>query len=95
MTDLLAVLGSQARLSILRALSSGDRYVSQLMDEVGMDGKTASHHLDRLTEAGLVESYEEGRRRYYRLVAEVRLEVRPSPNRRFVAQARDAGERRE
>lgn len=92
MVDLLEVLGSKARLSILRALSDGDRYVSQLMEEVGMDGKSAQHHLEVLAEAGIVTSYKEGRRRYYRLVKALRLEVSPSPNRRFVVQARDVEE---
>lgn len=83
--DSLDVLGSKPRLELLRLLSRRDMYVSELMDEVGMDGKTATHHLDVLTEAGLIESYEDGRRRYYTLVREVRVEISPSPNRRFVA----------
>lgn len=83
--DSLDVLGSKPRLEILRLLSRRDMYVSELMEEVGMDGKTATHHLDVLTEAGILESYEEGRRRYFTLVSEVRLEISPSPNRRFVA----------
>lgn len=83
--DSLAVLGSKPRLEILRELSRRDMYVSELMESVGMDGKTATHHLDVLVEAGLLDSYKSGRRRYYSLVREVRVEVSPSPNRRFVA----------
>lgn len=83
--DSLDVLGSRPRLEILRLLSRRDMYVSELMDEVGMDGKTTTHHLDILTEAGLLDSYKDGRRRYYTLVREVRLEIAPSPNRRFTA----------
>ena len=83
--DSLDVLGSKPRLEILRLLSRRDMYVSELMEEVGMDGKTATHHLDVLIEAGIIESYEEGRRRYFTLVSDVRLEISPSPNRRFVA----------
>lgn len=83
--DTLTVLASKPRLEILRLLSHRDCYISEMMDQVGMDGKTATHHLDVLTDAGLVESYEEGRRRYFSLVREVRLEISPSPNRRFVA----------
>lgn len=89
--DPLEVLGSKARLAILRELSRRDMYVSELMETVGMDGKTASHHLDRLEEAGIVISYREGRRRYYRLVREVHLEISPSPNRRFILQLPQAG----
>lgn len=83
--DALDVLGSKPRLELLRLLSRRDMYVSELMEEVGMDGKTATHHLDVLTEAGLIESYTDGRRRYFTLVSKVQLEVSPSPNRRFVA----------
>lgn len=84
--DSLELLGSKARLDILRVLSREDMYVSELMEEVGMDGKTATHHLDVLVDAGLLESYTEGRRRYFSLVREVQFEVSPSPNRRFVVQ---------
>lgn len=71
---------------LLRALSRRDMYVSELMETVGMDGKTASHHLEVLSDAGLIDSYWEGRRRYYRLVRDVRLEISRSPERRFVVQ---------
>lgn len=63
--DSLEVLGSKPRLELLRLLSRRDMYVSELMEKVGMDGKTATHHLDVLTEAGLLDSYKDGRRRYY------------------------------
>lgn len=85
--DTLELLGSKARLQILRALSRRDMYVSELMEAVGMDGKTATHHLDKLAERDVVDSYKDGRRRYYTLVSEITLEVSPSPNRRFIAQA--------
>jgi predicted transcriptional regulator len=84
--DALEVIGSKARLKLLRELSHRDMYVSELMDRVGMDGKTATHHLGTLTDAGIIDAYKDGRRRYYTLVREVRFEVSPSPNRRFVAQ---------
>lgn len=50
-----------------------------------MDGKTASHHLDLLLEADVVDAYREGRRRYFTLVRGVELAVEPGPGRRFVA----------
>jgi predicted transcriptional regulator len=83
--DVLAVIGSKARLDILRHLSKRDMYVSELMDAVGMDGKTATHHIDVLLEAELIDAYTSGQRRYLRLVRDVNLEISPSPNRRFVA----------
>lgn len=88
--DYMELLGSKARLEILRSLSRGDMYVSEIIEEVGMDGKTAKHHLDALEETGVVETYEEGRRIYYTLVREVRLEISPSPDRRFVLRLPDA-----
>jgi predicted transcriptional regulator len=88
--DHMELLGSKARLEVLRSLSRGDMYVSEIIEEVGMDGKTAKHHLDALEEAGVVETYKEGRRIYYRLVREVRLEISPSPDRRFVLRFPDA-----
>lgn len=90
--DALGLLGSKARLSILRALSRREMYVSELMEAVGMDGKTATHHLDALEDRDVVESRMEGRRRYYALAVDVRLEVSPPPNRRFVVQFEDAGD---
>jgi len=88
--DYLELLGSKPRLEIIRALSRRDMYVSEIIDEVGMDGKTAKHHLDTLEDAGVVETYPDGRRRYYELVRGVRLEVSPSPDRRFVVRLPDA-----
>jgi predicted transcriptional regulator len=90
--DSLEVLGSKSRLEMLRLLSKRDMYVSELMEEVGMDGKTTTHHLNILTEAGLLDSYKEGRRRYYTLIREVRLEITPSPNRRFTARFPESDE---
>lgn len=87
--DTLAVIGSQPRLEILRLLSQQDRYVSELMDRVGMDGTTATHHLDVLLEAGVIDDYRDGRRRYFTLASEIELEITPSPNRRFVARITD------
>jgi DNA-binding transcriptional ArsR family regulator len=89
--DALELVGSKARLEILRALSRRDMYVTELREAVGMDGKTATHHLDALEERGVIDSYEEGRRRYYALVAEVRVEIAPSPDRRFIVQITDDG----
>lgn len=87
--DPLELIGSKARLAIFRALSRRDMYVSELMDEVGMDGKTATHHLEVLEEAGLVTARKEGRRKYYTLIREVELTVSPSPRREFRIQFPD------
>lgn len=81
---LLDTIGSKKRLEILKLLSGGDKYVSQIMDLAKMDGKRAKFHLDKLEEAELVKSYEEGRRKYYRLEKEIRLEITSPPEGKFV-----------
>lgn len=79
--DLLNVLGSKPRLEILHRLSRRDMYVSELIEDVRMDGKTATDHLDVLTEVGILKFYEEGRRQYFALVSDVRVAISPSLNR--------------
>jgi DNA-binding transcriptional ArsR family regulator len=54
------------------------------MELASMDGRNAKHHLDALEESGLIESYQQGRRKYYRLVKEVHLEISPPPEGRFI-----------
>ena len=86
---MLGVLGSKNRLQILKLLSRRDRYVSEIMELASMDGRNAKHHLDTLEESGLVESYLQGRRKYYRLVKEVHLEISPPPEGRFILYTTD------
>jgi predicted transcriptional regulator len=78
------VLSSKNRLQILRLLSRRDRYVSEIMELASMDGKNAKHHLDALEKSGLIMSYSLGRKKYYRLVKEVHLEISPPPEGRFI-----------
>ena len=80
------ILGSKSRLRLLRQLSRRDMYVSELMDAVGLDGKTAKYHLDRLESADIISSRLEGRRKYYSLEREVILQIAPSPRRRYIVQ---------
>lgn len=84
--SLFDVLGSKARLKIIRELASEPRYVSELAERVGMDGKSAVHHLSALEDARLVESYETSQRKYYRLVKSVELRATPE-DRTFVLHA--------
>ncbi|MBS3816715.1 MAG: winged helix-turn-helix transcriptional regulator [Candidatus Thermoplasmatota archaeon] len=80
------ILGSKARLEILHQLSEKDMYVSELMDKVGMDGKTAKHHLQIMEEEGLLSSRKENRRKYYSLKREIILRISPSPNKKYQVQ---------
>jgi predicted transcriptional regulator len=87
--SLFDVLGSKPRLEIIRELASEPRYVTELTERVGMDGKSAVHHLSALEDAGLVESYSTSQRKYYRLVKAVELRATPE-DRTFVLHAREA-----
>jgi predicted transcriptional regulator len=78
------VLSSKNRLQILKLLSRADRYVSEIMELAAMDGKNAKHHLDILENAGIIMSYMKGRRKYYKLVAELHLEISPPPGGKFI-----------
>lgn len=80
---ILRALGSEKRLLILKLLSRGERCFSEIMRELRMDGKTAKYHLDILENAGLIESRRIGRRKMYRLVKEVTVEISPPPKRVF------------
>lgn len=87
--SLLDVLGSKARLKILRSLSREPMYVTEIAESVGLDGKSAVHHLARLEDAGIVEPYRRGNRKYYRLVRTVELRAVPPPERTFILQANE------
>jgi DNA-binding transcriptional ArsR family regulator len=70
-TDLAAVgaiLAEPARAKVLLALGDGRLLAaSVLAEEAGVAPSTASHHLGRLLDAGLVTVTVRGRHRYYRL----------------------------
>ncbi|SIR72465.1 ArsR/SmtB family transcription factor [Natronorubrum thiooxidans] len=85
--SLIETLGNGTRLEILRELSREPKYVSELAEATGMDGKTAVHHLSTLEEAGLVEWYMRGNRKYYELAATIELQIAPPPERTFLLQA--------
>jgi DNA-binding transcriptional ArsR family regulator len=63
-----AVLGERARARILLALGDGRSLAaSVLASEAGVSASTASAHLARLVDAGLLAVSVQGRHRYYRL----------------------------
>jgi DNA-binding transcriptional ArsR family regulator len=63
-----AVLGDRARARILLALGDGRALAaSVLASEAGVAASTASAHLARLVDAGLLAVTVQGRHRYYRL----------------------------
>ncbi len=92
---LIDALGNGTRLQILRELSREPMYVSELAETVGMDGKTAVHHLSTLEDEGLVAHYRRGNRKYYELDAAIELRIAPPPERTFVLRADDLEESKE
>ncbi|WP_441251649.1 ArsR/SmtB family transcription factor [Kitasatospora sp. McL0602] len=63
-----ALIADPSRARILKALSDGRALpAGSLAEEAGVSGPTASSHLGKLVEAGLITVEPDGRRRYYRL----------------------------
>lgn len=66
-----ALLADRARCRVLMALHDGRALpASVLADEAGVSRSTASGHLGKLTEAGLLTVEAHGRHRYYRLAGD-------------------------
>jgi DNA-binding transcriptional ArsR family regulator len=67
-SEVAALLADRARCRVLLALNDGRALpASVLADEAGVSRATASSHLGRLTDAGLLRVEPQGRHRYYRL----------------------------
>lgn len=65
-----ALLGDPARATMLNALMSGEAHTaSELANEAGITKQTASSHLGKLVDAGLLIVQSQGRHRYFQLAA--------------------------
>ncbi|MCB1385025.1 MAG: ArsR family transcriptional regulator [Nitratireductor sp.] len=64
--SLLKAAGETTRLRLLALLSHGDLTVSDLIDILGQSQPRISRHLKLLSEAGLLERYQEGAWAYFR-----------------------------
>lgn len=63
-----ALAGDPARANMLAALLSGKALTaSELAAEAGVTSQTASSHLSKLTQGGLITALRQGRHRYFRL----------------------------
>jgi DNA-binding transcriptional ArsR family regulator len=62
---LFKALGDESRLRILRLLASGDLYLTEIADRMGLSKPTVSHHLAQLRAAGLVTITQAGALTYY------------------------------
>jgi ArsR family transcriptional regulator len=77
---LLDLLGNENRRRILRLLARKPCYVTEISEYLGVSPKAVIDHLRKLEEAGLVEStVDEGRRKYFSIARNLRLEVNVSP----------------
>jgi ArsR family transcriptional regulator len=73
---LLDLLGNENRRRILRLLATRACYVTEISDALGVSPKAVIGHLRKLEDAGLVVSYtDDGRRKYFRIARDLRLEV--------------------
>jgi len=66
--NLLRAAGESTRLRLLALLAETDLTVSDLIEILGQSQPRVSRHLKLLTEAGLLERYQEGAWAYFRLV---------------------------
>ncbi|MEM8581045.1 MAG: winged helix-turn-helix domain-containing protein [Pseudomonadota bacterium] len=66
-----ALIGDPARANMLTALMSGKALtVSELAEEAGVTIQTASSHLSKLDEGGLLRPRKQGRHKYFSLVSD-------------------------
>ena len=76
---LFKALGDESRLRILRLLASGDLYLTEIAERMGLSKPTVSHHLAQLRAAGLVTITQSGSVTYYAIrrdrIAETGLEL--------------------
>ncbi|ERH11951.1 MAG: putative transcriptional regulator [halophilic archaeon J07HB67] len=74
--ELLDLLGNENRRRILRLLSRKPCYVTEIGEYLDVSPKAVIDHLEKLEQAGLVESRTDGsRRKYFHIARDVRLEV--------------------
>ena len=66
--ELFRALGDPHRIRIVNLLSSGGRLSGdELLEPLGLSQPTVSHHLKKLTEAGLLDREQSGKRAYFSL----------------------------
>ena len=67
MAEKFRMLADPTRLAILRSLMTGERNVSQVVEETGRNQANVSKHLKMLADAGLVARRKEGLQVFYTL----------------------------
>ena len=67
-SQVLKALAHPTRVLLVDALRPGEKCVMELRRVADVDGSTMSRHLERLRDAGILESRKGGQRVFYRLV---------------------------
>jgi len=79
--EILEVLGNESRRRILSLLSKKPCYVSEISYSLKMAPKVVIGHLERLKDIGIVSSYDQGRRRYYTINKNLKMDISITPHR--------------
>lgn len=80
--DILRVISSANRLEIIQVLEEGGyKTVSEIQELTGIESTLLSHHLTKLKDKGILESYKKGRNKYYSLKIKELLKVLDCINR--------------
>lgn len=77
---MLDAIGNESRRKILELLAKKPCYVSEISYYLGMAPKVVIEHLEKLENAGIVKSVEDGKRRYYYIATNIQIEVTISPH---------------
>ncbi|WP_048091567.1 ArsR family transcriptional regulator [Geoglobus acetivorans] len=78
---LLELLANEGRRRILELLTKKPCYISEISYSLRMAPKVVLEHLEKLERAGIVRSYEDGRRRYYYIDRTISISITLSPHR--------------
>ncbi len=79
--EILDLLGNESRRKIIELLTKKPCYVSEISYSLRMAPKVVLEHLEKLEKAGIVRSYEEGRRRYYYVDRAISINITLTPHR--------------
>jgi DNA-binding transcriptional ArsR family regulator len=64
---LLTCIGEPTRLQIIKLLAGGEKFVNEIVKELGKEQSLVSHHLKSLKACGIIVSSQRAQKIYYRL----------------------------
>ncbi|MCS7121572.1 MAG: ArsR family transcriptional regulator [Archaeoglobaceae archaeon] len=88
---MLEVLGNETRRKILDLLSKKPCYVSELSYYLRVAPKALIEHLEKLEKAGIISSFEDGKRKYYYISKRLDISIVITPH-TFRVEIKDAPE---